>query len=625
MDETNRFNPLYSDLLDAATFYEKNSLHVLTLVRLTKAHLEEFYRRTVKGTQEISGEYYLSWDGNVRVISQMRFTAVLENESSGPSLLALKTGSVQQYQFRISQLAPTSIVMLCLLRSHSEAMPRSLLWLVMEKLNIVATRQVVEDSLGKLVESELILVQPGDMLSLENEDIAEAIDTKRAFEGRVLLARTVLRDHYQNSIQRSENRPQDVSIAVRQALRLSVELGDIDALEKIVEKIGEKVSTTTDQSWYVSQIVTAVNTNLHLFDEHKDKLLLWAAELAAEIADFRIAKNLLCQISAPSTFSKVLLCTCLTETGDHTQAAALAATLAASGNEDEQLAAHLVTLILLRCTGQIFAAKELWNGLAANQKWQNSMLYGYLLRFHELVEDFPACIEQLQASSNWFTRYGLPVSAAYTELTLAGHIARIGDNKSAIEALEKAQQLMSSTTRDQHILLNNMAVVHLLSEHPDFNYCRDLFVGAIPSSGDDYSDIVLYTNLAMVAALMKRTDIAAEACERVLEIAGAPKFADRDVFWGVSFNLRFVETTLQIGIAKRIEQFFSELQPHSLQDEYWQYRVGNVYVVPDRFQHMLSKPYHPMFLSHWTLDVDGLHALKKEPLSKHPRKSNPNE
>jgi hypothetical protein len=58
-------------------------------------------------------------------------------------------------------------------------------------------------------------------------------------------------------------------------------------------------------------------------------------------------------------------------------------------------------------------------------------LYGYLLRFKELVEDFPACVDALRASADWFAERGLASSAAYSELTLASHLARMGDGSGA--------------------------------------------------------------------------------------------------------------------------------------------------------------------------------------------------
>jgi hypothetical protein len=206
-------------------------------------------------------------------------------------------------------------------------------------------------------------------------------------------------------------------------------------------------------------------------------------------------------------------------------------------------------------------------------------------------------------------------SAAYTELTLASHIAREGDAAGALTAVENAKNLLTSTARDQHILLNNEAAVNLLSESPNSSDCCDKLARGIPCSGDDYSDLVLYTNLAVSAVLAHRADLASEAVERALRIASSPRFADRDVFWGVSFNLQYVDAAMELGRQAELAELFDDLKPHSLQHEYWQHRCGLTPSAPDRFRHMLSKPYHPMFLSHWTIDVDGLRFLKRQSAS----------
>jgi tetratricopeptide (TPR) repeat protein len=623
LDATGALNPLFSDFLEAAPLNDMDWLHIVELVRLSKPHLEELLRQTLPGTSEISGEYYLHWDGNVRSIRQLRFSISIERGRSAPQLLDLKRGVIEEYQQQISRLAPTDRMSLCLLFTHEEAIPRSLVRLLLGKLNVLAAKGAVDHSLTGLIEAELVVAHPIGTLSLENEDIAEAIRKHTALAGNLLLAKAVLRDYYRSLVCDTENPTPDMSLAVRQALRLSVDLGDVATMEEVVTLLSSRVSTTTDQSWYVSQIVTAIGGGAHLFADQHDNLLLWAAEMAAEIADVKTARDLLRQMSSNSSFSDVLLCACLIETGDHEEAARLSNLLAMSADRDEQLAGELIKLILLRCTGQIGAARELWGTLDSQADLRKSNLYGYLLRFKELVADFPDCIEALRSSSDWFILRRLATSAAYTELTLASHTARSGDIGAANDSIDKARELLASTARDQHILSNNEVAVHLLSEKPDAVACCNKLARAIPCSGDDYSDIVLYTNFAISAALIGRTDQASEAVERALRIAKKPKFADRDVFWGVSFNLCYVDATLRLGRKMELIEAFGELEPHSLQNDYWQYRIGRAESSHERFRFMLSKPYHPMFLSHWTLDVDGLRALRREHAPALPGSSNP--
>lgn len=621
-DSPGELNPLYSDFLEAAPLNDIDWLHILELLRLSKPHLEELLRQTLPGASEISGEYYLHWDGNVRSIRQLRFSISIERGRNTPQLLDLTTGVIEEYQRQISRLAPTDRMCLCLVFAHGEAIPKALIRLLLEKLNVLATKGAVDQSLAGLIEAELVTEHPNGTLGLENEDIAEAIRKQTSLAGGLLLAKGVLRDHYRHLACDAESQLPDFSLAVRQALRLSVDLGDISTMERIIEHLSSRVSVTTDQSWYVSQMVTAVGGSAHLFADQHDSLLLWAAEMAAEIADVQTARDLLRQLSSKSLFSDVLLCACLIETGDHGEAKQLSSVLATSTDRDERLAGELITLILMRCTGEIGAARELWNALISQADLRESSLYGYLLRFQELVADFPDCIDTLKSSSDWFMLRGLATSAAYTELTLASHTARTGDIEAAKDSIDRARQLLAATVRDQHILSNNEVAALLLSDSPDVSACCDMLARAIPCSGDDYSDIVLYTNFAVSAAMLGRVDQALEAVERVLRIAKSPKFADRDVFWGVSFNLFYVDATLGLGRQRKIADIFGELRPHSLQNDYWQYRVGATESAPERFWFMLRKPYHPMFLSHWTLDVDGLRALRQEQLPTLPGSSN---
>lgn len=610
LDATGHFNQLFADLLETADLQDDNWLRIVELLRLSQPHLAQLLRVIAPAAGEMTGEYYLHWDGNVRSISQLKFSISVEHLSLDSAPLQLQAGVVQEYQRQIQQLASSASFALCLLLAHGEAMPASLLALLLQKANALATKAVVEELVETLVSGDLVTHHTGDQLGVENEDLAEALRTHAPLAGNLLLAKGTLRDYYRAVVIGAGSHPVEVSFAVRQTLRLAVELGDAATIEDVVAFLSQGVTASVDQSWYVAQIVAAVSDQANLFADQQDRLQLWAAELAYEISDFRKSRDLLRRVRVKTAFSEALLCACCTETGDHGEALQMAERLMMGSEADERFAGQLVELILLRCTGKIDDARSLWDHLAGQPDVDRLKLYGYLLRFKELVADFPECLEALQSSTQWFLARGLTASAAYSDLTIAGHLARQGDDAGAAASLARARDQLALLPRDQHMLLNNEVAVNLLSSTPDPASCCDKLVRAIPGSGDDYSDLVLYTNLAVCAMGAGRNDVAAESTGRALRIAASPNFADRDVFWGVSFNLRLVNEGLALGHDSELDRLVGQLRPHSLQSEYWQHRYGMTASSPARFQHMLSKPFHPMFLSHWTIDVDGLRALK---------------
>lgn len=620
-DARGTLNPLFEDFIEAAPLHDVDWMRIVELVQLTKPHLEELLRLTIPGSGIISGEYYLHWDGNVRAIRQLRFSVSMEHRVELPQLSDVKAGVIQEYQRQITLQSSTARMILCLLFSHGEAMPACLLPLLLERLNTLVTKIAFDADIDTLLESELVIRHQGDALGIDNEDVAEAVRTLPLLAGGLLLSKGCLRDHYRQVVLAADDTAHNVSLALRQALRLSVELGDVTTMEAMVEQLSKTVTTNMDQSWYVTQIVTAVSGNAHLFADQRDRLLTWAAELAFEVADFQKARDLLRQLSSRSAFSDAVLCACLVETGDHAEAARTADLLKMSADSDECFAGELIELVLLRCTGRIEEARELWDRLEQRPGTHDRRLYGYLLRFKELVADFPSCIDALRASVEWFAKRGLASSAAYSELTLASHIARTGDTEGAAESIATARSLLALTARDQHIVLNNDAAVNLLSNKPSPTQCCEWLIRAVPCAGDDYSALVLYTNLSIAAALAGRHEVAGEAVERALRIAEKPKFAERNVFWGVIFNLRYVDNLLALNHGTELDSLAAALQPHVLQNDYWEHRFRHAKSVPKRFATMLAKPYHPMFLSHWTLDVDGLRTLKPEYVQEAPDKT----
>lgn len=609
-DSSGSLNALFDEFIGAAPLHHATWLRIIELVQLTRPHLEELLRLTVPDNMELSGEFFLNWDGNVRAINQLRFSVSIEHHTRLPRLADVAVGVIEEYKRQIAAQPSTARMILCLLLIHGEAMQATLLPQVLELMNALITKISVDDDIERLIDSELVIRHQGNALGVDNEDVAEAIRTLPTLAGMLVLAKSALRDHYRQAVLVADDSALDVSLELRQALRLSAELGDVSTMEGMIEQLSKTVTTSMDQSWYVAQIVAAVNGNAHLFADQRDRLIAWAAEFAYEVADFQKARDLLRQISTRTAFSEALLCSCLVETGDHAEAAGIAKRLKTSDDADECFAGDLIELVLLRCTGNITRAGELWDILDKIPGIGDRRLYGYLLRFKELVADFPDCVDALRSSVTWFAERGLSSSAAYSELTLASHIARAGDTYGACELIADARSLLALTARDQHILLNNEAAVNLLSAEPSPTRCCEWLARAIPCAGDDYSALVLYTNLAVAAVLAKRNEVAAEVSERAMRILVAPKFAERNVFWGAVFNLGFVEETLALGHRSELNQLTIKLQPHALQDEYWQHRFRRSESVPERFAAMLAKPYHPLFLSHWTLDIDGLRTLK---------------
>jgi hypothetical protein len=626
LDASHGLNQLFDELVDAATLQQDHQwLRIIELYRLSKPHFEQLLKLTVPDVEDISGEYYLTWDGNLREIRRLLFSVSVDHSCGIPIQLEnLKIGVVGQYQQQIRNMPSTDGLILCLILSHGEAISRSLVCLLIGKLNALATKAMVDQSIATLISTELVMEYSKNTVGIDNEDITEAIQEHPPLQAYLLLAKRVLRDHYYAIVADSALYVGEVSFAVRQTLRLSVELGDLATIDQVVTQISNNLGLSLDQSWYVSQIVAAVSQNADLFADQRDRLLEWAAEMAYEISDFRKTRDLLLQMTATnSIFYTALLSACCTETGDHNEALSLAEQLMIENDQNVRLAGQLVELVLLRCQGRIEDAKRVWNGLYIEAGISELSLYGYLLRFKELIADFPDCLNELASSSNWFMARGMYSSAAYSELTLASHLARQGQFAEAETSIAKAKELLSIATKDRHIILNNEVAVNLLSPEPDTGACCQKLINAIPSSGDDYSDIVLYTNLAVSGMLAGNSALGIESLNRALAIALNPRFADRDVFWGVTYNLSFVDRNLGSHKKIEIDLLRTALKPHSLQNEYWEYRFGISNSAPDRFQYMLSKPYHPMFLSHWTIDMDGLRFLKQVNSLIPPRRSTP--
>jgi tetratricopeptide (TPR) repeat protein len=587
------------------------------LHRLNREHLEILICNNINTDFTLHSDYYLKWDGNIRSIAELKFgVSVGRRIKSSNDLQQSITDLEGQLESHLEKISRSQKLLLAITFLHVEAITKHVLITVVRQIDPSSTSAEIDDNIMQLVQNHRFLEINRDSVRLQNEDLARAIEIHQGFSGLLRLSEKALREYYLNLIRKNDYGATTITIAIRQALTLCVKTRDVASLLRIINQLSSIINTANDQAVYIDAITEAVNDKAQLFDVEHKYLVDWASELAYDVSDFKRAAKLLKTLSTLDSFEGTMLACCAQEIGEHEYGLQLVQRGRMEWNQEQaRVAMNLVEMITRRDLGQREESRSILQMIYDDPEARLSPLFGYALRFSEAINEFPDCTTHVLESVEWFERWGLIKSKAYSLLAAAMHTSRQGQINLALRCIQQASDMLIREVRDQHILLNNRSAVEMLREQPDFMQCVLWLTKALQYSKDDYSDVVLLTNLAISKNQLGTKDEALHCLERLLAILENPHFGDRDIFWESGFNAMqiFAHCNHPDKAAEMARLPQSKAWHPIIYKQYWHYRFGLTSVVDDKFKFMLAFDYHPLFLSHWLIDLEGLRLLKQEP------------
>ncbi|MEM5474700.1 hypothetical protein WNZ14_23515 [Hoeflea sp. AS60] len=610
--ETGRFEPEHHKLLFRAA-ERRPGIDILDLVRLSADHLEYLIRTSVLSDFDLTSDYYLSWDGNLRSIVELKFGVGVGQSLTDVSRIGRTLANLSDtISEHIAQLPSLQRLLLSIIQAHVEAIDLPTLSSAAMRIDPRALHSEIGKALDQLEDQDAFLVRTHGLIALRNDTIAKSLQQTPAVQGLLALSEKALRDNYAG-IMEGELGTQGLSNLLRQYFRLCARTKDMQGLKRAADRLTGEVRATQDHTIYVDAVASAIEANPELFRGEHDDLVEWAAELAYSASDWRRATTLLSLLKKRTSYSELMRACALQESGGHVEALQIIATLRCETADIQTLlAADLVEALVVGCRGEHGKTREILEAITANEAYRTSPLVGYAYRFFEIVDGLEGSLKSLKASVAWFHRHNLPESMAYSQLPAALLMARSGDIDGARTTLGQATIALSQVVRDQHIVVNNACAVELLSEQPDFRYCSDELSGALRFARDDFSELTILSNLSIALLSQGNLESAVDSAEKCHLLLANHDFADTDIYWPVCFNMAVVYAangdTEKYEAARR---FPFDNGPSREDDlEYWQYRYGLADLPPDTHQFLGGKPWHPVYLSHWLIDLEGLSLLK---------------
>jgi hypothetical protein len=583
------------------------------ILDLHKLSLPEFHyllRKYAPDSTNIEALAELRWDGNLRIIRELKYQVMIRHARGTATSLDLQ----ETIQRNIANISKERRLILALVATHVEPIDQRVLVAVTRRIDPLISETGVLSELEQLLGSDGYVRAEDSRLMLTDEDLLAAVAASQVMKALVNLASVALRDYYLAVVNGDLFGNVPLPLALRQAVALCATTGDVFALRNLVNILDRSAKRAHDQTLYVGMVTEVVLVRSELSPSEKEELVEWGAAAAYEAGDFPTAIKMLEVLAQRRAYDTAMLACCYGEVNRHDAAIGLAATLRASLSESVRLAANLIECLSLYALGRKSEARAVHTKMRQDSTLLKNPLFGFVLRFTEVVEDFPECCADVWKSASLLRRSGLPKSAAYSLLSGATHLAYLGKMKAARQRVKAAEMELRSHVRDHSIIYNNAVVIELLADKPKLSWCLDRLNAALFTVGDDFSRLTLQNNCLICYALQMDVERANHAVELIDRILAAPGFGNRDVFVTVSFNVwRFYLETKQAGKAQRWKAIAMKVGlENTCYPNYWMVRFGLKQSAEPAFDFLLQHRYHPEYLSHWLIDLEGLNVLKAE-------------
>jgi tetratricopeptide (TPR) repeat protein len=612
--ESGAFEPVHQKaFLTAAEL--RRDFSIINLLKLGRDHLEILIQQKVDSAINLDAQAHITWNGNLNSVLEINYLVSLGATHALPEavrgVLADLTESLREH---LLGLPSTERLALALCYAHVEALPRSILLRAVQAIGGPTQPGALLAATVALEEEHGFLSVENSTLRIRNETVAQVVGQTDELRGLIALGERALRDCYQRILADRDYAATGMPAALRQLFRLSSRTADMHGLLAACDGLEMEVRGANDQTVYVDAVASALEAHKDLAGADYDELAAWAGSLAYETADYERAARLFASRERQDNFSRAVQGFAWQEVGEHAESLQLAGLISADAHHsDERLVARLIEAGVRGSRGEAAATRGILTNLLSDPEHQSSPLLGYAFRLFEIVDDYQASLTRLQASVAWFGHFRFGRARAYSELPCAVLLARMGRIRQARQMISRAAKVLADQIRDQHLILNNRAAVELLSASPNYENCIVDLERALSSARDDFSEVTILTNLVIAHARAGHPMDAERLARHAMSILSAHDFVDTDTYWPVCFNAAKAFRLSGNQAAEKEARNFPETngRPPSVNEGYWAYRYGKSPEPPRELAHLASQEFHPLYLSHWFVEMEGLKLLKR--------------
>lgn len=610
-----RFHPDHQRQLELA-FDTREAIYILDLVRLERRYLERVLDQYAPAATNLTGEFYASWDGDLRRLKELRFQlGIGQTIGSARELTAELACFELRLNSRVERLSASARFALACLFAHREQLSLHTLVDIMVATGPAMGRSEAERTLDQLSEADGLIAIAADFVALADDDVVAAARAAPGQAALIALAERALRDHYIRCFSEQDFRDSSAAVALRQAIRLCGRTEDSVQLLRLLDDFEAVIRTTSDPGRYLDVMMSTL-VNAELLASERRRLQAHAANLAYDIVDFQNAVAVLEAIEGRTPYQDALLAQSDIEIGRLDRAASYAERAVTSTDSEERLHARLIEAGIALVRNQWDASRAIARSAIDEFGRTDSPLLGHAYRLIESTQDYPECIETALLGVEAYAAVKTPVPLAYAELAAGRHLARMGDFGEAWRLTQSGSDKLEGQVRDAHLVWNARGAINLLDRDGDPAKSIEWLRRALPTARDDFSELVVRCNLAIALWKADRMPAALAEVGASTRILDAPQFSDRHVFWPVCYNLAQVLKAAgdAEGAARMLARPSQTGRIDELNPRQWAYRYGISTVADPATPYLNDLDYYPLFLSHWQADRAALHRLNGAPL-----------
>jgi tetratricopeptide (TPR) repeat protein len=261
---------------------------------------------------------------------------------------------------------------------------------------------------------------------------------------------------------------------------------------------------------------------------------------------------------------------------------------------------ELFRAVALRYQYRMDEARAATKQLLNNRRYTHLPAYALAVRSLEFTSDVAEGIGHLERSIEMFEASGFKPAAAQTRISLGVSCLTKGDLPAAEAQFMLAMEELERRTMKRHFVLNNRAVIRLLSAEPLPDQAIDLLTMAQRTVTVPFDRIVVMNNLLIAQAMRGNHAFVEDLDQTLLPLAESHPVAELSLITAI--NLAFAWDRL--GYPRHAARFRERsMVIGDLGVNYYAHRLHNTPLDDPEEAFLASFPFQVAVLAHWDAEL----------------------
>ncbi len=426
---------------------------------------EQFVRRLqahFDPGKQFHSEFYFEWSGNLIPVTALGGAQIFDLRTDKRESDTALRGALHA---RLQGLTSIERLLFFLVYVFDGTLRVSKLQYLVKNIDALATCDL-QRVLNSLTIADLIVVLDNGEISLRHDSYRDA-DLTSEYRNEISVSKKNWMQIFHGLVSEKDWGIFESSEIIVMLFRFSSEIGDLPTVVDLFDRIGTLANRSGQPLYYFQILSDAVMPgNQFGLEVPTGRLMSMKKELLYWGYSFRLFEHCLNLAKSwqPKTLTDHILHLGILLGGErYHEAVAKIQDLRATFSEPTlAIWIDLFDLIQQQVIGDQHTARRRWLELLSNDAYKSLDEYGFLLRLGEYFAPLAESVEFLERSQRHFVSRKLAGPAAYSAMSQANLLARLGRFEAAAEQLASCREILESHPQDRQSFYNNKAVIDML-------------------------------------------------------------------------------------------------------------------------------------------------------------------